>query len=140
MDEISIITLVVNLQFISYIIWGLNILCFCAASSSSWAVMPDHKGVCAQILLYQLAISKEIFSGIVLNCYIICKQLYSGSQCVSLTLSQIQLLADLDIKKTPQLAELVADDNGKVWIIMNLNVLHVQKELSTYIHGYYKKS
>ena len=102
--------------------------------------MPDHKGVCAQILLYQLAISKEIFSGIVLNCYIICKQLYGGSKCVSLTLSQIQLLADLDIKKTPQLAELVADDNGKVWIIMNLNVLHVQKELSTYIHGYYKKS
>jgi len=43
----------------------------------------------------------------------------------SLTLSQIQLLADLDIKKTPQLAELVADDNGKVWITMNLNVMHV---------------
>jgi hypothetical protein len=27
--------------------------------------MPDHKGACAQILLYQLAISKQIFSSIV---------------------------------------------------------------------------
>lgn len=44
---------------------GLNILCFFAASSGSWTVMPDHKGACAQILLYQLAISKQIFSSIV---------------------------------------------------------------------------
>jgi hypothetical protein len=39
---------------------------------------------------------------------------YNGSNCVSLSLSQIQLLADLNLKKTTQLAELVADDNGKV--------------------------
>lgn len=34
-------------------------------------------------------------------------------------ISQIQLLADLNLKKTPQLAELVADDNSKVWTLNN---------------------
>uniref|UniRef100_A0A453NYS1 Calponin-homology (CH) domain-containing protein n=1 Tax=Aegilops tauschii subsp. strangulata TaxID=200361 RepID=A0A453NYS1_AEGTS len=34
-------------------------------------------------------------------------------QIVSLDFSQIQLLADLNLKKTPELLELVADDNSK---------------------------
>ena len=58
---------------------------------------------------------------------------YNGSQCIS-SLYQIQLLADLNLKKTPQLAEIVAGDSGKVCInfyacIFRTNYLHA-KELN----------
>lgn len=58
-----------------------------------------------------MLIIKEIFSNTVDH---LLPNTVDHLQHVSLFWSQIQLLADLNLKKTPQLAELVADDNGKV--------------------------